>query len=138
MRALVLVLLLACSAPKNEGATPTAPIADAGGETAASSADEDLATRIRLVVTGESRNLRACYEKGLERDPNLAGHVVLVLDVSEKGRATKVLEGKREGLGDDEIKCFARVLKAARFHDGAARSMRVQVPLTFSPRAESP
>lgn len=137
MRAMAFLLLFAaCSGPKNESPPPVAttpPPADAGP-----AAEDELATRIRLVITGESRNLRACYEKGLERDPTLAGHVTLVLDVSEKGRATRVLEGKREGLGDEEIKCFARVLKAAHFHDGAARSMRIQVPLTFSPRADAP
>ena len=136
MRAIALLLLVACSGPKSEASAPSAPMVDAAADAGPTNADDELAARIRLVVTGESRNLRACYEKGLERDPTMQGHVVLVLDVSENGQATKVLEGKREGLGDEEIKCFARVLKAARFHDGAARSMRVQVPLTFSPRAE--
>jgi hypothetical protein len=135
----------ACSGPKQETAPPSSTPATSSsssnallGVDAGPTAEEELAARIRLVVTAESRNLRACYEAGLAKDPTLQGHVVLVLEVSEKGRATRVLEGKREGLGDEEIKCFARVLKAAHFHDGAARSMRIQVPLSFSPRVDPP
>src|SRR5688500_1707615 len=99
LRSSVLLLaVLGCRAPKQESAgpaPPSAPSTSSAEQDAGPGAEEELAARIRLVVTGESRNLRACYETGLARDPTLAGHVILVLDVSEKGRATRVLEAKR-------------------------------------------
>jgi hypothetical protein len=94
--------------------------------------EKELEERIRAVVVAEKPKLRACYERGLERNPELAGHVVLVLEVGQAGNATHVFEARREGLGDDEVKCFAHVLKAAHFHDGAARAVRIQVPLAFA------
>jgi hypothetical protein len=96
-------------------------------------AEAELAERIRSVVVAERPRLRACYEEGLVKNPALAGRVVLVLEVGQAGLATHVFEAHRDGLGDAEIHCFARVLKAARFHDGAASAVRIQVPLAFAP-----
>lgn len=95
-------------------------------------AEKDLEERIREVVVKERPNLRACYERGLEKNPALAGRVVLVLEVAQNGMASHVFEARRSGLGDDEVRCFARVLKAAHFHDGAGRAVRIEVPLAFS------
>jgi len=97
-------------------------------------AERELEERIREVVVKERPNLRACYERGLEKNPALAGRLVLVLEVAQNGMASHVFEARRSGLGDDEVRCFARVLKAAHFHDGAGRAVRIEVPLAFSPK----
>lgn len=100
-------------------------------------AENELEERIREVVVKERPNLRACYERGLEKNPTLAGRVVLVLEVAQNGMAAHVFEARRSGLGDDEVRCFARVLKAAHFHDGAGRAVRIEVPLAFSSKDPS-
>jgi len=142
-RLLFFSLVAACSSPKPESAPPTVatvtePPPERTPDAGRITGEEELAERIRLVVTAETKKLRECYEAGLAKDPTLKGHVTLVVDVAENGRASRVLEGKRDGLGDEEVKCFARVLKAARFHDGAASAMRIQVPLSFSPATPAP
>lgn len=100
-------------------------------------AEAELSARIRAVVVAERARLRACYEEGLARTPSLAGRVVLFVEIGQSGMATHVHEAHRVGLGDVEVHCFARVLKAARFHDGAASAVTIQVPLVFTPDPSS-
>ena len=116
------------------GAAPAARVesAPAPAKTMGESEDE-LAARVREVVVAQRARLRACYEGGLAQDPTLAGRVVLVVEVGQDGMASHVYEAHREGLGVAEVKCFARVLKSTRFHDGAASPVKIQVPLSFSP-----
>ena len=97
-------------------------------------AEDELEARIRQVVVARRGELRACYEAALQRDPALTGKVVLVVEVDQSGRAAHVFEARREGgFADPEIQCFAGVLRAARYHDGASRPVRIQVPLAFAP-----
>ncbi len=97
-------------------------------------AQEELESRVRAIVVSEKDRLRACYEAGLARDPGLSGKVVLVVDVDQGGRASHIYEARREGtFTDAEIRCFASVLRAAKYHDGAASPVRIQVPLSFAP-----
>ncbi len=110
---------------------PNSELSDPAGSSI-TQAERDLEERIRGVVVKERPRLRACYEDGLAKNPELEGRVVLVVDVAQNGMAAKVFEARREGLGDAEVRCFANVLKAAHFHDGAARAVRIQVPLAFS------
>lgn len=115
-------------------ATPAAPLEAPPAPKSIQESEAELEKRIRETVVAERPKLRACYEQGLARDINLAGRVVLVIEVGQDGTAVHVFEARRQGLGEEEVKCFAGVLKKARFHDGAGRAMRVQVPLVFEPK----
>jgi hypothetical protein len=123
------------SAGASRGTSTTAQPATPRDKTLAEAEDE-LAARVREVVVAQRARLRACYEAGLAQTPTLAGRVVLVVEVAQNGMASHVYEAHREGLGPDEVKCFARVLKSTRFHDGAASAVKLQVPLSFTPAAE--
>lgn len=125
-------LPLACG-PHEATSAPRAPTAEAPPAKSLADAEAELAERIRAVVLAQRTRLRACYEEGLARTPTLAGRVVLVLEVAQSGMATHVFEARRDGLGEQEVACFARVLKSTRFHDGAASAARIQVPLAFAP-----
>ena len=132
--ALVLVALAACSPrePSPPGASSSGRV-DPPRQTSITEAEAELTERIRAVVLAQRARLRACYEEGLAKSPALAGRVVLVLEVGQSGLAEHVFEARREGLGLEEVQCFARVLKSTRFHDGAASAAMIQVPLAFAP-----
>ncbi len=115
-------------------AAPAAPLEAPPPQKTLQEAEAELEKRIRETVVAERPKLRACYEQGLARDIHLAGRVILVIEVGQDGTAAHVFEARRQGLGDEEVKCFAGVLKKARFHDGAGRAMRVQVPIAFEPK----
>lgn len=133
--ALAIVAACASAPPAAVEAAPDALAPREGSDL--KKAERELEERIREVVVKERPNLRACYERGLEKNPALAGRVVLVLEVAQNGMASHVFEARRSGLGDDEVRCFARVLKAAHFHDGAGRAVRIEVPLAFSSKDPS-
>lgn len=131
MRRLALFFLLASCASPPPTPTPAPPSTGAPADP-----DQELEDRVRSVIVAQRPGFRVCYEQGLARDPTLAGRVVLMVEVDQTGRAARVLEGRREGtFTDDEVKCFARVLRAAHYHDGAGRPVRIQVPLSFAPFA---
>jgi hypothetical protein len=127
--ALVVVLGLAgCRATPPGALQGDAPRASA----APSDADSELEARTREVILAHRPELRACYDRELAKTPDLAGRVVLVVDVAQNGRAAHVFEARREGLDDEVVRCLAHVLRTIPFHDGAARTIRIQVPFAFS------
>lgn len=128
------VLLFVCGC--GAGAVVPASVAPAPAPDAipASRVDgqADLEKSIYKAIDARRVELWTCYRKGLTESSPGEGHVILVLEIAQDGRAVHVLEGHRTGIGDDEIKCMSRVLKARPFHDGAASTMRLRVPLTFT------
>jgi hypothetical protein len=133
--ALLSSALLACT----RGSPSHEPSPKVGTEPSASAAPDpevELERRTRDVIVANRPRLRACYETALAQDPTLEGKVVLVVEVGQSGKAEHVLEGHREGLSDGVIHCLARVLRTIPFHDGAARTIRIQVPLAFSAKGE--
>ncbi len=134
-----LALVVACIAACGGGtaSAPLPPPATTTSEPPRRDADAELEDRVRQVVVATRRELRACYEQGLHRDATLAGRVTLIVEIDQTGYASHVLEGRREGgFTDDDVKCFAHVLRATRWHDGAGHPMRIQIPLIFEPDAE--
>jgi len=118
------------------GGAPVAPVAAPEPPSALVSshvdAQADLERSIYKAIDARRVDLWSCYRKGLTESSPAEGHVVLVLEIGQDGHAQKVLEGHRTGMGDAEVRCMARVLKARPFHDGATSTMRLRVPLTFT------
>jgi hypothetical protein len=122
-----------CSSSKqSHEAVP--PAASASGSASLVGAQDELERQTRQVVLANLPRLRACYEDALLASPDMTGRVILVIDVGQNGKATHVLEGRREGLSDDVIRCLSRTIKTLSFHDGAARTIRIQVPFNFAKR----
>jgi hypothetical protein len=128
----ILVFVTACGELESAPKSPVAHARDLSG----AEPEVALAERVRQVVLAQRVRLRACYEAGLARTPTLAGRVILVVQVEQSGRAEHVYDARREGLGPEEITCLSRVLRATRFHDGAASAVKVEVPLSFAPAEE--
>jgi len=136
MRALASVaiasVLLACSSSKKPIAEPQPAPSSAGSDRATPDAQDELEQQTRNVVLNNLSRLRACYDEALTKNADLAGRVTLVIDVGQNGKASHVLEGRREGLNDEVIHCLARIIKTLPFHDGAARTVRIQIPFSFT------
>jgi hypothetical protein len=129
MLACLFAVTLGCGAP------PPAPASQPGSPTtepARRDPETELEERTRDVIVANRPRLRACYEDALAKSPDLEGRVLLVVDVGQNGKAAHVLEAHREGLDDAVVRCLAHVLRTIAFHDGAASTIRIQVPLAFS------
>ena len=101
-------------------------------------ADTELERTVQKAIAARGEELGVCYEKTLTDASPDTSRVVFVIDIGRDGRASRVLEGRREGLSDEQVKCFARVLKARPFHDGASGDMRIQAPLAFVKKKSAP
>lgn len=124
----MLAAVLAACASRTAPLPPEPPRAEGPIE----DADTELEEQTRAVIVAHRPRLRSCYEDALVKKPDQEGRVVLVIDVGQNGKAARVLEARREGLDDEVVRCLARVLKTIPFHDGAARTIRIQVPFAFS------
>jgi hypothetical protein len=101
-------------------------------------ADTELERTVQKAIAARGEELGVCYEKTLTDASPDTSRVVFVIEIGRDGRASRVLEGRREGLSDEQVKCFARVLKQHPFHDGASGDMRVQAPLAFVKKKSAP
>lgn len=101
-------------------------------------ADTELERTVQKAIAARGEELGVCYEKTLTDASPDTSRVVFVIDIGRDGRASRVLEGRRDGLSDEQVKCFAHVLKARPFHDGASGDMRIQAPLTFVKKKSAP
>ncbi len=70
---------------------------------------------IDRVLKQHINQIRYCYEKGLQRDPNLAGKVVVRFVVDRNGTVASVTI-KSSTLGDDKVEeCILRAMEALVF-----------------------
>lgn len=85
---------------------------------------------VRSVVVRHVKDLRECYDKGVDRDPDLSGRITLKLEIDASG---EVVDASASRFEDPAVSdCMAAVAKAWRFGevDRRARS-HATVPLTL-------
>lgn len=85
---------------------------------------------VRSVVVRHIRDLRRCYDKGVDRDPDLSGSITLELEIDAAG---DVLDASASRFSDPAVgDCMAAAAKGWRFGevDRRARS-RARIPLTL-------
>ncbi len=89
---------------------------------------------IRRVVREHINDLRTCYEAELNKDPNLAGKLVLQWEIKEGGRVGKVSAVNRGDTISNKrvIKCCQNVLSEWRFPEPPAGMVGIVVyPFIF-------
>jgi hypothetical protein len=88
---------------------------------------------IRRVIREHLREIRNCYERELQRSPDLYGKLVLEWDIEEGGRVSRCVV-KSNALGNDSVaSCIASRLKTWKFPDPPKDMVgRVSYPFVFS------
>lgn len=88
---------------------------------------------IRRVIREHIREIRSCYERELQRSPDLYGKIVLEWDIEEEGRVSRVVT-KSNALGNDNVaNCIMSRLKTWKFPDPPKDQVgRVIFPFVFS------
>ncbi len=88
---------------------------------------------IRRVIREHIREIRSCYERELQRSPDLYGKIVIEWDIEEAGRVTRA-GVKRNELGNDAVgNCIVARLRTWRFPDPPKDQVgRVSYPFVFS------
>ena len=87
---------------------------------------------VLTVLEGSEGALRYCYEKELQRDPELAGEVTFQVKIGAEGQVTDVSVAKAT-LHERAHGCMLRVLKRKRF---PAKACAVSATMAF--RADTP
>jgi hypothetical protein len=87
---------------------------------------------IEAVVKERRQHIRACYERSLKRDPQLAGTVTLQLKLDAHGRvANSSIDGST--LGNEDVStCLRREAAGWVFADG--RNATIVYPFVFRPQ----
>ena len=103
-----------------------------GGEEATASGGIDREA-IRRVIRENIRAIRTCYERELQRKPDLYGKIVLGWHIEEKGRVTKTWTVSNS-LGSDEVaQCILGRLKTWTFPEPPGDQVAsVTYPFVFS------
>lgn len=87
---------------------------------------------IRAGIRAHTREVRACYEKALEKDPKLEGRVIARFTIGPTGA---VVESTAEGMPAIDA-CIARVISKLTFPPPPPRkgSITINYPFVFAPR----
>lgn len=95
------------------------------------SLDKDI---IRRIVRSHINEVRDCYNKGLAKDPKLAGKVTIDFTIGATGKVPGAKVGSTT-LGDEAVgKCIAKALKGWKFprpSDGGV--VKVSYPFVLAP-----
>jgi len=86
------------------------------------------------VIRGNLRDLRFCYEKGLQRDPTLEGVVTIGFEIDASGRPSNVFVLGSTVADASVGRCIARATSDWRFpspRDGG--EVRVTYPVLLEP-----
>lgn len=88
---------------------------------------------IRRVIREHLREIRNCYERELQRTPDLYGKVVITWDIVEGGRVSQAGVSRNE-IGSSAVgECIAARLKTWKFPDPPKDQVgRVSYPFVFS------
>lgn len=115
-------------APPGAPAAPSEPI------------DQDFITRTKdrtateLAVEATHRDFRACYRRGLVRDPAQDGRVAVVLRIGPDGHVVRVDEYAACEISVESISCMKAAAAKLRFPPPAAGSDTVLIPAVFTSR----
>lgn len=106
---------------------------DIGGQEAEFSGSIDREAIRRIVLANKSA-IRSCYDRALQRKPDLYGKVVIEWDIEERGRVTQG-RVKSDSLADGGgvARCVLGVIKSLRFPEPPPDQIgRVSYPFLFS------
>jgi len=112
--------------PPPEGAT-----ASAGEEVSGTGALPRAEIR-RILQQGRAR-YRACYERGLARNPALAGRVKVRFVIGRDGSVSGVTDAGSDLPDSNVVACVLRALTATRFPRPEGGEVTIVYPLLFAP-----
>lgn len=91
----------------------------------------------RVLVQNKGR-FRECYQRGLQRNPKLAGRVVMTFVIGADGRVWQAGE-RSPTLPDPRVRaCVLNHVFTLSFHNPLHDTVSIDYPLYFSPDAPSP
>ncbi|MDC0719834.1 VIT domain-containing protein [Nannocystis bainbridge] len=94
------------------------------------SLDQDL---IRRVVRAHINEVRACYESGLQRDPNLRGRVALDLQIEKNGVVSRADVAEDTLAVNTVAPCIAAAARGWRFPGNSGGVVTVRYPFVLEP-----
>jgi pSer/pThr/pTyr-binding forkhead associated (FHA) protein/outer membrane biosynthesis protein TonB len=88
---------------------------------------------IRRVILNNKRAIRSCYERELQRQPNMYGKLVLQWNIEEKGKVTEA-KVKSSSLGSNKVAaCIISRLRTWRFPEPPPGTIgQVSYPFVFT------
>jgi hypothetical protein len=107
-------------------ATPTIAMGSESVEPLASSPIPNVTSAIARLRPG----FRSCFNKGLAKDPSLAGSITIAITVAPNGDVMDVTK-KSGGLNADVDACIVRKCKSATF-DATPSGDTVNIPIHFA------
>lgn len=118
---------------------PTASEAAAPPATPSASAEDTASTSgtlpretIRRIIQQNRNRFRACYERGLAADPNLAGRVKVRFVIRTDGSVADVTDAGSDLPNRTVVACVLRAFESIRFPSPEGGSVTVIYPLAFT------
>ncbi|MDI1444907.1 AgmX/PglI C-terminal domain-containing protein [Polyangium sp. 6x1] len=89
---------------------------------------------IQKVIRGNFKALRACYEEGLQKNPNLEGRIGIRFVIGKDGKPGSISEDTQSTLPDpDVVKCVLAAVETLTFPAPEGGVVKVVYPIMFAP-----
>jgi len=86
------------------------------------------------VVAGMAAGFRACYNKGLAENPDMAGTVRITAQIGPNGAVTSASASGGGSLSGTVIGCVQSRVAGAQFSPPEGGGATLQIPVTFQPQ----
>jgi hypothetical protein len=84
------------------------------------------------VVAGMRAGFRACYNRGLQSNPDLQGSVRITAKIGPNGEVVSAAPSGGSGLGDEVVNCVVRRVQSATFSAPEGGGSTIVIPVTFA------
>jgi hypothetical protein len=87
---------------------------------------------VRRTVRQRYGNIRLCYERGLQKDPQLGGKVTLRFGIEPTGAVAKGASASSELADSSVTACLVQLVQELRFPPPAAGTVAVEFPILLT------
>ncbi len=93
---------------------------------------EEDSQKLMRVIRERTGDYRACYEKGLEKKPELEGRIVYRVDIQAEGTFSNVRKQEADMPDEAVVSCVQKALGKVRVEQRERKGVTVDVPLVFA------
>jgi len=110
---------------------PVPPIATVTPTTSTTKPPAAPVANAEATIAAMRPGMRSCYNRGLNKDPDMQGIIVIMIAVDGAGAVVDVSKVGGDGLASEVEDCIMNVARRGVFEAPGGSGSKVQVPITF-------
>jgi hypothetical protein len=119
------------TAPATAGSASKAVAGPKGNVSASAGVSGGTVNNAQRVVSGMSAGFRACYNRGLQSNPEMSGSVKVTARIGPNGEVQSVTATPGGSISGDVASCIASRVRSAQFDPPEGGAATISIPVTL-------